>query len=505
MTPAADVFELIKKMSKTEKRYFTLNANVQDGDKAYLTLFQEMDKMLTYDETKLKKRLQFIGWNTKHFAVTKTNLSKLILRSLRGYNEGNSPEHRILSMLLEAEILKNKGLYKMAIRQLEKAKATAQEFEMHFHIFEIINRLTSIHVTLSSTNRNEKLEALFIELDHLKKIASREAELKGLAFRISSILSSKPLRDSATIDEIKQMEQMEVVRQIEPDDTFFARISYFLFHAFAKHAKRQYQDANPIFKKILEIWNAYPHIRDINNRTYKSHIANYLNSCHTIGAYEVFDEWLDKFERIPDTNFDEEAGSFKDLYHIKLLYLLNTMQMEKAVQMATPIKDGLAKFGERITKARETTLKFNVFLAFFIDEKFSEALDWLLTMDLGGKLEAKADSRTLARILSVIVHYELKHTRILDDLRASIYRKLRKMNQLHEFERAVLDHIRQLEQAFDKKEKSNLYKALILNLNQIGETYGVNKIAGLEEVICWAECRIQNKPYLEVLKARKKG
>jgi tetratricopeptide (TPR) repeat protein len=503
MSPSNELFDLIKKMSKSEKRYFTLVSKPQKGSKDYLTLFQEVEKMSFYDEAILKDKLALLGFNVAHLAVAKINLTKLLLKSLRGYYEGNSQEHGILSMLLEADILKNKGLYRLAIKHLNKAKETALKYGMHYHTFEILNRLSAFYIFMFDKKADEKLAAIFEEMETLKKITYREAEIRALAYKINIIASSKPLRHPNTIAAIEALVKHPAVQQLEPDDTFFSKIYYFLFHGMVCNCKGEYEKANPHYKKVLEIWNSYPHIRDINTRIYKSHITGYLNSCHTLGNYDVFGEWLEKFETIKDSNFDEEAGSFKDIYHIKLLYLLNTMQLQKALEMAPQIEHGLVVFGDRISKSRETTLRFNVFLVYFIYEKFSEALDWLRTIKLEEKLEAKADPRALGRILNVIVHYELNHNRILDDLRNSVYRKLKKMDQLHEFEKAILDHIRLLEHATDKKSKAKLFKDLLVKLNDVGEKYGFNQVAGLEEVICWAESRFHGISYLEALKRRK--
>ena len=236
---------------------------------------------------------------------------------------------------------------------------------------------------------------------------------------------------------------------------------------------------------------------------HQAHISNYLNSCHTLGQYGAFDEWLEKFNRLKDLNFDEIAGHFKDYYHINLLYLLTTNQFRQALRLVPRIEEGLLLYKAKINKSRETTMRFNVFITLFINEKFSEALDWLGTMELDTNIDSKADARALARIMRVIVHYELGHTGILDNLRTSVYRNLKKQEQLHEFERAILDHIRQLEQVLDKGAKKKCWEMLLKKLNKTGETYGWNKIVGIEEIASWAESRLRNKDYISVLEEKK--
>ncbi|MCF8247899.1 MAG: hypothetical protein K9J37_22240 [Saprospiraceae bacterium] len=430
-----------------------MNAQFQQGSKVYMSLFREADNQVKYDEAELKAQLKAQGVNVGHFAVLKLQLFKLILKSLRTFHEGKSHEQQILSMLSEAGILKNKGFYRLAIKHLDKAKTIAYHYEMHNHIFEILNRLTFLHIEIVLGRSTQRLEELTKEMENLKESTYREADIRAAAYKMSIILASKPLRHPDTIAAVKVLESLPSVQGIASNDTFFARLFYFVFHAQVNRAKGNFTAADSFHRKILEIWGKYPHVRSVNNRLYKAHITNYLNNCLLIENYDDFDAWLKIFENIKDNNFDEEAGSFKDFYHIKLLYLLNNAKFEEALGIVPEVERGMEAYKQKISKSREMTFRFNVFITFFINEKFSEALDWLHTMELDTKIESKADLRALARIMKVIVHYELGHVRILDDMRTSVYRKLKRQDQLHEFEQTMLTHIRLLEKAENEKAK----------------------------------------------------
>jgi hypothetical protein len=45
---------------------------------------------------------------------------------------------------------------------------------------------------------------------------------------------------------------------------------------------------------------------------------------------------------------------------------------------------------------------------------------------------------------------------------------------------------------------------LLVKLEAIGEKYGWNRTVGLEEITCWAESRLFKKPYITVLKEKKR-
>lgn len=60
MVPSTDLFELIKALSGSEKRYLKLYAASIGGkkDSAYLRLFDAVNRMTEYDERLLKQQLK---------------------------------------------------------------------------------------------------------------------------------------------------------------------------------------------------------------------------------------------------------------------------------------------------------------------------------------------------------------------------------------------------------------------------------------------------------------
>ncbi|MBI5916569.1 MAG: hypothetical protein HY842_14425 [Bacteroidetes bacterium] len=501
------LFDLIKKLTGPEKRYFSVFAPKQAGTKSYLTLFQELDRMETCDEVLLKTRLKDRGGKIAQLSVAKNDLRQLILKALRAFREPNSFEQGIQAMIAEADILNEKGLYVQSLKRLEKAKKIANRYEKHGYVLEIISRLIQMNALDFIKKADRKFADLFAEYELVLKKANREAQYRMLQTGVSQILSTRnAARTLAFMEKIEEIEQNDLLRSISESDSFQSKLSFLDTLGSLKHLRKDFESANPYYKKIIELWDEYPHIRDVNTRLYKGYLTNYLNSCHTLGNYEAFDELLAKFQSIPDSTFDEEAGSFKDYYHITLLYLMNTGQFEKALEIMPALEKGLVCYRERITKAREITLRFNAFIVFFFCEKFEKALDWLNTLGMDDKIKPRADTRSLARIFRIIIYYELGHTSALNSLRISVHRKLKKQEHLHDFERIVLNHVRLLEQNMPRKLSKPLWEKLVGDLTALGEKYGWNQVYGLDEIHCWAESRLKNRPIRQIFRERlKKG
>ena len=56
MKPSAELFDLVKSLSKSEKRFFKLSSSLQTGEKNYLQIFDAIEKQPNYDEAALKKQ-----------------------------------------------------------------------------------------------------------------------------------------------------------------------------------------------------------------------------------------------------------------------------------------------------------------------------------------------------------------------------------------------------------------------------------------------------------------
>ncbi len=111
MKPSNELFDLVKSLTKSEKRFFKLSSSLQSGEKNYLKIFDVIDKQNEYNENAIKD--QFAGETfIKHFPSEKNHLYKLILKSLRSYHSDNSISSVLKQEIKNIEILYNKALFK---------------------------------------------------------------------------------------------------------------------------------------------------------------------------------------------------------------------------------------------------------------------------------------------------------------------------------------------------------------------------------------------------------
>ena len=138
MKPSTELHDLIKSLTKSEKRFFKLHSALQSGDKNYLRLFEAIDKQKVYDEEGLK---QFFAKETfiKHLPSEKNHLYKLIMKALRAYHAEATVSGLLKIEIKNIELLYDKALYEEANKTLHRAKRIARENERFYYWFELLN------------------------------------------------------------------------------------------------------------------------------------------------------------------------------------------------------------------------------------------------------------------------------------------------------------------------------------------------------------------------------
>ena len=129
-------YELIKSLTKTEKRYFKLYTGFQHGDKTYLKLFDIIDKQTTYDEKKIIQ--QFLKTHkTTNLPAVKKYLFEQLIASIKSYGAYKDLDSDHTDLIETYKVLHYKGLYGMSERLLKKIKQITLDddaFARHFSV-----------------------------------------------------------------------------------------------------------------------------------------------------------------------------------------------------------------------------------------------------------------------------------------------------------------------------------------------------------------------------------
>lgn len=496
MANAKDIHHLIHSLTKNEQGFFIKYAQMQGQDKAYMDLYKKLQEMPEFDRSQLAQSVEKESYK-KHLSVTQNYLYKILLKSLRLFNEKRSIDATLHNLIMEADILEAKGLMSLSAQQLRKAKKIASEHHKFNAKIEILKRQAIQVVALKVRNMFEEVDRIYKEL--MDDIHSLKEEFTYRQLNHFMFVSHrKEARNAPSVHAklLKSINEHPILKQKKPPKSFFAQSFRYNLLYLNSRIKGNKNESHQYARMINQLWEEHSVIRIGNQRSYKLQLSNFLGSSIVTKSIEEFEENILKLESLPSYTLKDKMENFQAIAHLKLLFYLNMNRLEEAKALAPFIKNGLEQFGNLMNQARVTILYHNTLVLHFLMGEFEATLEWVDQILRKQRTEPRQDIKTFARILEFVVHYELGNDLILDSLFISATRRLHKTRKSGKYEKTILRHFRQLIKAVDKSEKKACFQQFEDDLKPFAEASP--KPVGIEEMLYWLEARLTGRTIREV-------
>ncbi len=505
MVAKDDLFQLVKALSNSEKRYFKLFASRHSAadDNNVTELFDEIDRLDEYDEEKLKKKLSKKKQNSslvKYLSAEKNALHTLIMRAMRAFHGEKTVDVQLHELMTDELFYHGKSLYDLQSRTIYKAKKLAEQYEKFPVMLMLLQREAKMLI-----ERKTK------DYDEVRSRVHKEGE--ATIAKLVNEFEFKMLNDDVFIDTriganvrdpefLKQLDT-KLAKTIMEDEknalSFHARRSYHSILRASSRLKSDYKKSWEHAGKIVELYEAHPQIKEEYSLEYKIALSNYLGACHVTQKYAEFELVLKKLKSLPIKSMDEEGEVFQDVSLYQILYYLNTGKFTEAVEAIPEIEKGLKLYAAKINKSVELTLYYNISLLFFILEDWKQALRWVNKI-INDKSDSRKDLQFFARILELILQYELGKGELLEYTTRSVYRYLEKEGRLHGFERLMLTYLKKLPFALDKKALLQSFAKLREEIEKLKNMPDEKAKYGMDELSLWLTSKIENRKLEDVVR-----
>lgn len=493
-----DIFQLIKSLTRNEKRHFRLGRK-QEGEAIYMRLFDVIDDMDDdgYDEDIIHEKFagaQFL--NQLH--STKNHLYHLILKSLRNFHEEKFVESQLFNLLSEAAILQERGLYKLSEKQLKKALKIATEYDRQLVILEVLRRQLSNLIETGVKGVDEQFKIHFDLID--KTLENIRLEYIYTKFHYSLHIPLRHgMRRNPELDKktawITNHELFGLTQQ--NDLTFEARYYHLNTHVAHYYLRHEMAEAAGILKQMIEHWQAHPQMIKIKPRLYLIQLSNYLDCQISSGVYDDVEEVIQEITSLKLHSFNDQAERFQNEKNHLLRYYINTRQYGKAEVLIPEIKKGLKTYDTKINEARLVTIYYNVLVLNFVLEKHGECIEWVNLILNNDRTSAKKVVKQAVRIVELAVHYEMDNKRVMTNLFESTYKKLQRSGTLMDFEKKVLKQFKKLVKATEKKQEEKFLREF---LNELEPIHNARPLpAGCTEIYLWVKSKLDNKPLRDLI------
>jgi hypothetical protein len=162
-TPSTDLFELIKTLTKSEKHYFRKHAKESVlKDKAYLSLFNALDKCKSYKENELIRELGYTK-KTKAFAVLKNYLYTELINIITSITDIEAHRHDAIHQLQQLNFLANKGLFSQYTKLWNKSYKDAEDKELFQVQFLLRNQMHNLKMNFYLKTSQKELKEIIAQ------------------------------------------------------------------------------------------------------------------------------------------------------------------------------------------------------------------------------------------------------------------------------------------------------------------------------------------------------
>lgn len=462
------VFELVKLMSKAEKRNFKLYATRLDGneDAKFLRLFDALDSMESYSEERVLATCPTI--TKQQLPNLKAHLYKQILTSLRMLNVQHSAALQIRESIDFAKILFDKGLYGEAQKLLGKAEVKARELEQWATLLDIVDLKRQLKVLSYSGEMNQVATKTARDSGEISTRVNNIAQLSLLSVQCYALHQHIGFaRSQKDLDRMQTFFKPKIDSYDENTLNFTEKFYFYQCKAWYYYISHQTTLSYRYALKWLDHFKQNPEMKSVMYDGYLRAYAHILDGMYLMHKQTAFLRTLEEFER--------ESAAISQLNDNAAMItqqILFTGQLNKCI-MAGTYKDGLwlvksidsylKKYGDRLSLLEKLPLYYKVATLYFGDGNYAKCIEYLSYIISVKDHSIRRDIQCYARMLNLMALYDAGMDFNIDYQIRSVYSFIVKMRDMTEMKSELLSFFKSFGNinALDlKKELKILYERL---------------------------------------------
>ena len=500
-TPSTDLFQLIRSLSQTEKRYFRLFAGMQSGDKNYVRLFNAIAQQEYYREDEIRRIFKGEPF-LKHFTAAKRYLFELITKSLRNYHAGDYLEFQIKDNIKNIRIFYEKGLFPLCHKLIQKTKKLAirqEDFTSHIEILKWEAQLMKAKMLIGISKKQigefcEEVSGIvnktgnWWEYSNLLLMTQYEFVKIGMPKQETNLSPFHDLFNHPLLND----ERKAVSKK--------AKIIYRSIHRIFTLLKWDFISHHKHTAKMLELIESDREMKKEEPDQYALFLRLMISAALYLDNYKEALVYIEKLKSFDPKSRKLRQDGFDAAMLFELEVYYNTAQFQKALRLirfndkrSLFISNPVNKLNYLISSA----------LIYFILEDFHASLRYVNEAMAIEKEGIRTDLSALLRIFSLMIHIELGNYELLEYSERSTKRFLEKEDYFHKYEKRILGFIRNEIPAFrSNADRVSAYKKLKADIESLSDkkTSEGKSLPVRLNVLSWFDSKIQNRRYLDILK-----
>jgi hypothetical protein len=501
MTSSNDLFELIKSLSKSEKRYFRMFAslNARGGSSKYLQLFDLIDARSDYDEEKVRSAFAE-KFAVRHFSEAKYYLYNAILRSLHMYGIDQWDDMRIMTTMHHAMLLFDKKLFRQSEKLLARAREQAVE-NQRWHLAVEAQQL-QYRIREQTGTSPQEVDALVEQMLGYNEIWRGNLKHWGIYVRLLTRINTtgRP-RNSEQLAEFGRLLEEEHDTRAPHAESQLGAIYRLYSHAIYQQAGGDYRGAAESFRMMLPMlqsgaWAEHlsvtPILYNICMLSIKGRDAATFQE-----HYPLLMERTDKSPRSAYYKLHITALTLQPEFHLMMGDYHAALATSAELELALDLGDDLLDVASR---AYIMMLLLSIHFGLGNHDRCIEYLNIIFAMKPDG---LPAHRYGVARIYQLMIHFERGDDDLLEHLLRSAHRYFIASGRGFRAEKAIITFIKRALRSGSRREWAVMFRDLLNDITPLLDDPFESGFLNWIDLISWLESRISNRPYAEIRRERK--
>lgn len=502
-----DLIQLIKSLTRAEKRHFRLfvRRNQSSDEILFLQLFDFLDHHKQYDEALILKKLP--GIKKRQLSNLKAHLYKQLLISLRLVNKNANQDIQIREAIDYARVLYSKGLYRQSLEMLEKAKVKARKgmFDgLVMTILEFEKLIEGQYVTKSIEGRAEILTQETLQVNSLitqtNRFSNLALQLYGVYLKVGYVRNSKDYYF------VREFFHSSFPKIDFNSLGFWGKIYYCQCYLWFYHMTQDFPMAYRYAQKWVVLFDENPEMKVIDAAMYLKGMHNLLGALFNTLQYDRFIENIEKLHRFKDEYDLAQDSNIEGLYYlfryihvIELHYLEGTFS--EGIALAPEINKIIESERYHWDDHRILIFYYRIACLYFGSGDNSNAIHYLNLIINQKNPDYREDIQCFARILNLIAHFELGNAQLVEYQVKSVYRFLAKMEDLHGVQNEIFRFLRKTPRMRADEMKSE-FKKLKEKLIKLEDLPYERRPFLYLDIISWLESKIEDTAVQTIIRRK---
>lgn len=440
------LFQLIKSLSKEEKRHFKLYSgkyrNISENN--YLRLFNAIDKQDVYDESAIKEQFKGEAF-INQLTVTKYYLQKQIIRSLQDLHYEETIGLTALSLHQQIAILYRKGHYEICRELVKKGIELSAENELFLEWIGFLKRELDL---INKTNLVEYRSSLKQYLEKTSQLLNwYEITTQGnhLANQLQIFTLDTPTFGFYNTHFENLIENIEnLIRKIEIESLPFKTRFNLLFPLAQSYlAISNYNKSLEVFVQIFnELRNDYKE-KELHEQ-YLNTLMGLIYSCIAVSADELTQEALYELNNLPEINQHIAYRKAEGLAFYPLFTSALSGDFQRGQAAIETVETFFRNFAERIPVSQYIYAFYYSAYIHLARGNHALALKYLRKTDSYHKKELLPNIQLAIRLMETVIFLEQGKFELLESRFRSLQRQLQDNEDVKEFLRCYMKYFQKL-------------------------------------------------------------